>query len=137
MQIQLNSILLNNFQSQDPYSNFQLQPQQEESIDLEKSAEDLIQFRNNVTQSLNRLEVKVSHLVNIINENNEETLPNTFFTILDSPSHIDEESWYVGDFNQDSIPPQNFELDQYQLIDKLASFHFNEIELEDECDTNS
>ena len=39
-------------------------------------------------------------------------------------------------FNQDSISPHNFELDQYQPIDKLASFHFNEIELEDECDTD-
>jgi len=58
-------------------------------------------------------------------------------TTPDSPSHIDEESWYLGDFNQDSISPQNFKLDQYQPIDKLISFHFNEIELEDECDTNS
>jgi len=30
-----------------------------------------------------------------------------------------------------------FELDQYQAIDKLVSFYFNEIELEDECDTDS
>ena len=32
---------------------------------------------------------------------------------------------------------KNFKLDQYQPNDKLASFHFNEIELEDECDTDS
>ena len=64
-------------------------------------------------------------------------LPNTFLTIPDSPNHIEEESWYLGDFNQDSILPQNFEFDQYQPIDKLASFHFNEIELEDESDTDS
>ena len=32
---------------------------------------------------------------------------------------------------------KNFELDQYQPIDKLARFHFNDIEFENECDTNS
>ena len=59
-------------------------------------------------------------------------------TIPDISRHIDEnqESWYIEDSDQDSISPQNFEFDQYQLIDKSASFHFNEIELEDECDTN-
>jgi len=99
--------------------------------------EDLIQSENNVSQSINRLEVKVSHLINTINNRNEETLPKTFLTIPDSPNHINKKTWYHGDFNQDSISPQNFKLDQYQIIDKLASFHFNEIELEDECDTNS
>ena len=54
-------------------------------------------------QSLNRLEAKVSHLVNTINDRNEETLPNTFLTTPDC--HIDEESWYLEDFNQDSISP--------------------------------
>ena len=70
---------------------------------------------------------------------NEKTLPNIFSTIPDSPNHIDgsQESWYLGDYNQDSISPQNFELDQYQTINKLASFYFNVIELEDECDTDS
>ena len=82
------------------------------------------------------LEAKVSHLVKTINDRNVETLL-TFSTTPDSPSHIDEESWYLGDFNQDLISSQNFELDQYQPIDKLASFYFNEIELEDECDTDS
>ena len=79
----------------------------------------------------------MSHLVNTINDRNEKTLPNTFPTTPDSPNHIDKESWHLEDFNQDSISPQNFELDQYQPIDKLASFYFNEIELEDECDTDS
>ena len=78
----------------------------------------MIQSQNDCSQtdclkSLNSLEVKVSHLVNTINDRNEETLPNTFSTTPDSPSHIDEESWYLEDFNQDSISPQNFELDQY------------------------
>ena len=78
----------------------------------------------------------MSHLINTINDRNEKTVPNTFLIISDSPIYIDEESWYLRDFNQDSISSHNFELDQYQPIDKLASFHFNEIELEDECDTN-
>jgi len=101
-----------------------------------QSQNDIIQSQMDRLQSINRLEVKVSHLVKTINDRNEETLPNTFSTTPDSPSHIDEKSWYLGDFNQDSISSHNFELDQYQPIDKLASFHFNEIELEEECDTD-
>ena len=46
-------------------------------------------------ESLNRLEEKVSHLVNTINDRNEKTLPNIFSIITNSPSHIDEESWYL------------------------------------------
>ena len=59
-------------------------------------------------------------------------------TIPNISSHIDgnQESWYLEDYDQDSISPQNFELDQYQPIDKFASFHFNEIELENKCDTD-
>ena len=51
-------------------------------------------------------------------------------------SHVDEnqESWYLEDFDQDLIAPQNLELDQYQPINELASFHFNEIELDYECE---
>ena len=51
-------------------------------------------------------------------------------------SHIDEnqESWYLEDFDQDSISPQNLKVDQYQPIDELTSFHFNEIELDYECE---
>ena len=41
---------------------------------------------------------------------------------------------YLEDFDQDSILPQNLKLDQYQFTDKLASFYFNEIEFEHECD---
>ena len=72
----------------------------------------------------------------MINDKNEKTLANTFSIIPDSPNHIDEESWYLEIFFQDSILPQNFKLHQYQSIDKLASFHFIEIELEDERDTD-
>jgi len=79
----------------------------------------------------------VSYLVNTINDRNKKTLSNIFSTIPDSPSHIHKESWYLGDLNQDSISPQNFKLDQYQPINKLACFHLNEIELEDECDIDS
>ena len=57
-------------------------------------------------------------------------------TIPNTSSHIDEnkKNWNLEDFDQDSISLQNLELDQYQPIDKLASFHFNEIELEYECE---
>jgi len=40
----------------------------------------------------------------------------------------------LGSYNQDSISSHHLELRQYQPFDKLASFHFNEIELENECD---
>ena len=43
VKIQLNSMLLNNFQIQDPYSNFQVQPQQEEPLDIEKNIKFMIQ----------------------------------------------------------------------------------------------
>ena len=70
---------------------------------------------------------------------NEKTLPTQSLTIPDTSNHIDEnqESWYLGDYDQDSISSQNFELDQYQPTDKLVSFYFNEFEFEDECDTDS
>ena len=44
----------------------------------------------------------MSHLINTINDRNEKTLPNTFSTILDSPSHIDgnQESLYFGDLTK-------------------------------------
>ena len=78
----------------------------------------------------------MSHLINIVKNRNEEILPNTCSTIPDCPNHIDknEESWCLGDFNQESISSHKFELDQFQTLDKLASFSFNEIELECECD---
>ena len=46
----------------------------------------LIQSGDNVTHSIDRLEEKVSRLVNTINDRNEKTLPNTFLTISDSPA---------------------------------------------------
>ena len=73
-----------------------------------------------------------------MNDRKEKTPPNTLLTILDFPIHIDknQESWCLGDFNQDSISSHQRELDQFGTIDKLASFHFNEIEFENECDPN-
>ena len=73
---------------------------------------------------------------NIENVRIEETLPNTFLIIFDSPSPIDDtdESWCLGDPDQNSISSHQRELDQSQPIDKLASFNFNEIELDCECE---
>jgi len=67
---------------------------------------------------------------------NKKTFPIQYLTIPDTSSHIDEnqESWYLENFDQDSIATQNLELNQYQPIDKLASFHFNEIDLDYECE---
>ena len=83
------------------------------------------------------IEARLSRLKNM--RRNKETFSTHFLIIPDTSSHIDEkqESWYLEGFDQDSISPQNFELDQYQPIDELASFHFNEIKLGDKCDTNS
>jgi len=67
---------------------------------------DLIQFQNNFTQSINRLVAQMSHLVNMMNDRNEKTLPTTLLTYLDFNSRIDrnQESWCFGNnFNQDSI----------------------------------
>ena len=87
-----------------------------------QSQNNCIQSQTDCLKSLNRLEAKVSHLVNTINDRNEETLPNTFSTIPDSTNHIDEESWYHRDFNQDSILSHNFELDQYQPMTNWQVF---------------
>jgi len=78
----------------------------------------------------------MDHFINTINDRNEETLRTQFLTIPDSPNHIDrnQESWCLEDFNQDSISSHQIELDQFQIIDKLASFHFKKIEHESECD---
>ena len=80
------------------------------------------------------IEAKLSRLENI--RRNKKTLPIQSLTISNTSSHIDEnqESWYFKDFAQDSVSPQNLKLDQYQPIDELASFHFNEIELDYECE---
>ena len=81
----------------------------------------------------------MSRLINMVKDRNEKTLLNTCSIIPNCPTHIDEnqESWCLGDFNQESISLHKFELDQFQNLDKLASFSFNEIELKCECDPAS
>ena len=49
----------------------------------------MIQSQNECLQSIDRLEVKMSHLVKTINDRNEKTLPSTLLTIFDSPNHIE------------------------------------------------
>ena len=69
---------------------------------------------------------------------NEETLPYQYLPYHDisNPINQTQESWCLRNFNQYSIFSHHFELDQYQSLNKLASFHFNEIELEYECDSD-
>jgi len=64
-------------QIQDPYYMFQVPQQEEESMNSDRSMKNLIQSENNFFQSINRLEAQMSHLINIMKERNEETLPNT------------------------------------------------------------
>jgi len=61
------------FQIQDPYSIFQVP--QRELMNLDRSMENLIQSENNFLHSVNRLEAQMSHLINIVKDKNEETLP--------------------------------------------------------------
>jgi len=81
----------------------------------------------------------MGNLVNTINDRKEETLPTQFVTIPDSPSYINrnQESWWLGDFNNDSIFSHQLELDQSQNFDELASFHLKKIELNCECEPDS
>ena len=96
-----------NFRSSKSHQNFQITDFyyifQEEHADLEKSMESMIQFQNN---PLDIIDARLSRLKNM--RRNKETLPTQFLTILDTSSHIDEnqESWYLEDFDEDSILPQ-------------------------------
>ena len=74
-------------------------------MDSDRSMKNLIQSENNFLQSVSRLEAQISHLINIVKDRNEKTLPNIFSTIPNCPSHIDknQESWCLRDFDQDSI----------------------------------
>jgi len=97
----------------------------------------MIQIKDSFTQSIDMIEARLSRLKNMYK--NKQMLPTQFLTIFDTFSHINgnQESWYLEDYDQNSISSQNFELDQYQAINKLVSFQFNEIEHEDEWNTNS
>ena len=56
--------------------------------------------------------------------------------ILELTNQIDrnQELWCLEDLDQDSILSHQRELDKSQLLNKLASFNFNEIELDCECE---
>jgi len=105
-------------------------------MDSDRSMKNLILSEDNFFQSIDRLEVQMSHYINIVKDRNEKTLPNTCLTIPDCPSHFDrnEESWYLRDFDQDLISSHKFKFDQFQTLDKLVTVLFNDIELECECD---
>ena len=98
----------------------------------------MIQSQNDYIQSqkdsFNRLESSMSQLNNAYKE--EETLSCQCFNNTHCPNHIDrnQESWCLGDFNQDSISSHHIELDQSRTLDKLASFHFMKIDLDCECE---
>ena len=64
---------------------------------------------------------------------NEEPLPYQYLTNPDISNPIDLAQESCCFENQDLIPSHNLELDQYSTFDRLASYHFNEIELEYEC----
>ena len=55
----------------------------------------MIQIQNNFNQSLYRAKVKISQLLNTMNDRNEKILPKKLLTILDFPNHIDmtQELW--------------------------------------------
>ena len=101
-------------------------------MNSDRSVKNLIQSKNNFFQSINRLVAQMSRYINIVKDRNEKILPNTCSIIPNCPSHIDEnqESRYLGDINQESISLHKLKLDQFQALDKLASFSFNEIELD-------
>ena len=74
---------------------------------LEKSIESMIQFQSD---PLDMIEVRISRLENM--HRNKITLPIQSLTIPNTSSHIDEnqESWYLEDFDQDSVSPQSLNL---------------------------
>jgi len=64
---------------------------------------------NQLQNPFDMIEARFSQLQNM--RKDEETLPTQTLTISDTSRHIDEnqESWYL--FDQDSVSPQNLELD--------------------------
>ena len=82
----MDSILPNNFQIQDSYSNFLVQSQQEEPVDFENSMESMIPSEDPFSHSIDMIEARVSRLENIFK--NEKSLPTQSLTIPDTSSHI-------------------------------------------------
>ena len=93
----------------------------------------MIQNQNSFTQSIDRLEAKISQLGNIYRK--EKTISHQYLTnsAISNPIDLAQDSCYFR--NQDSISSQQLKLNQYQSFNKLTSFLFNEIELECECDS--
>ena len=50
------------------------------------SMKNLVQFENDFTQSINRLEAQMNRLINKVKDRNKKTLPNTFLIIHDCPN---------------------------------------------------
>jgi len=92
----------------------------------------MIQSQNDFTQCIDRLEARMSQLIN--NYRKEKTLPYQYLTNPDISNPIDLVQESCCFRNQDSISAYPLELDQYSTFDKLASYHFNKIELEHDCD---
>ena len=107
----LDSELTPNFQGS--YSLFPVSPPQEEKSDLKKSMhilENIIQTQNYVTQSIVRLEVQMSELVNAYR--NGKTFSYQLLTNPDisNPINMTQESCYFE--NQDLVSSHPFEIDQ-------------------------
>ena len=70
--------------------------------------ESMIQFQSD---PLDVIEVRLSRLETM--RRNKETLPTQSLTVANTSNHIDENQklWNREDFDQDSISPQNLELD--------------------------
>jgi len=82
--------------------------------------EDMIQTQNFITQSIIRLEIQMSELVNAYR--NEKTLPYQLLANPDISNPIDltQESWCFR--NQDSILSHSFELDQIKILRTTLTF---------------
>ena len=79
------------------------------------------------------LEARLSRLKSMRRnkKRNKKTLPTQSLTIPDTSSHIDEnqESWYLEDFDQYSISPQNLELDDINLLKNWNIFILKRLNL--------
>ena len=73
----------------------------------------------------------MSHLMIRVNDRNEETLPNTFLTTPDCPSHIDrnQESWCLEDFNQIQFPHTNLDLTNPKPLTNWQIFNSRKLNL--------
>jgi len=93
------------------YTSFPTSPRFQSSIDL-----------------FDGLEEKVDRL--------QDTMNDQISRLSNILEHLDrnQESFCLEDLDQNSISSHQYELAQSQSLDKLASFNFNEIELDYECE---